>query len=66
MQVVADGYEIATMVKSGISSYQWPNKEDKLAYIREQVQNKIRHPNMCLRRGSYLIPEMNTYSSFHL
>ena len=47
VQVVADGYQIAIMVKSSISSYRWPDKEDKLVYIREQIQKKICHPNLC-------------------
>ena len=64
LDVVADGYEIATMVKSGLSSYRWPDKEDKLIYMRQQIKRKIRNPNLCTRRGSYLIPEMNFYSSF--
>ena len=52
VQIVADDYEIATIVKGDISIYRWPDKEDKLVYIREQIQNKVRHPNFCSRRGS--------------
>ena len=40
LTIVADGYKIATMVKSSISSYRWPYKEDKLVYIREHIQKK--------------------------
>ncbi|KAJ4451842.1 hypothetical protein ANN_03320, partial [Periplaneta americana] len=65
VEIVADVYEIVTMVKSGLSSYRWPDKEDKLTYTREQIKKKIQCPNLCTRCGSYLIPEMNIYSSFY-
>ena len=56
MQVVADGYEIAAMVKGGISSCWWPDKEDKLVACIYKGTNTKEYPSSKLVFSTWVLP----------
>lgn len=55
--------KVATMVKSGILDWKWPDREDVMWYEKEDIIKIIDPPISKNDRGIYSVPQMKGYSS---
>ena len=52
---------VSCMVKSGITTWRWPDREDFHKYHSKDVVKQIAPPSKCNSRGSYSVPEAEEY-----
>ena len=52
---------VSCMVKSGITTWRWPDREDVHKYHSKDVVKQIAPPSKCNSRGSYSVPEAEEY-----
>jgi hypothetical protein len=52
---------VSCMVKSGLTTWRWPDREDVHKYHPKDVVKQIAPPSKCNSRGSYSVPEAEEY-----
>ena len=51
--VIQGEYEITVMIKSGLNTWKWPKKEDKILYSASDITRKIGPPEVKSSRGHF-------------